>query len=178
MATRLEKVTVPRGVGAAKVSRSRCQPALSADRCVVMCWRTARLPALPGGRSRRRGCRRASHRRGGDSPPRRVRRCFSDGGRGRSRGGCASPPPSPPPLRSAPGHAAYRMAAAAATATRGRNGRGHLRVRGGNPKTDPGVFFLSISPFTYLDSTDCSEFDGDLATLENFSIYIHLSNSL
>lgn len=40
------------------------------------------------------------------------------------------------------------------------------------------VFFLSISPFTYLDSTDCSEFDGDLATLENFSIYIHLSNSL
>ena len=37
MATRLEKVTVPRGVGAAKVSRSRCQPALSADRCVVMC---------------------------------------------------------------------------------------------------------------------------------------------
>lgn len=40
------------------------------------------------------------------------------------------------------------------------------------------VFFLSTSPFTYLDSTDCSEFDGDLATLENFSIYIHLSNSL
>lgn len=31
--------------------------------------------------------------------------------------------------------------------------------------------FLSVRPFTYLDSTDCSEFDGDLATLENFSQY-------
>lgn len=49
----------------------------------------------------------------------------------------ASPPL--PLLRSAPGHAAYRMATAAATATKGRNGRGHRREREGNPRTDPGT---------------------------------------
>lgn len=31
--------------------------------------------------------------------------------------------------------------------------------------------FLSVRPFACLDSTDCSKFDGDLATLENVSQY-------